>query len=420
MQMGANIERALNDAEQEVYRMRPNELQGVPFNMNSGKQMNQVLFGEFGIKPIGQKGKSGDYSTKADNLEIWAAEGHAIVRQILRYREMSTLHGTFIVSMGKAINDKGRIHARFNIIGTKTGRLSSAQPNLQNLPNNKEFPIRDCFEATPAHLSNTGKKKKLIVLDFSQIEYRVGAHLAQDHAMIDVYNKYGGDLHSETARSVWELVTPDGRNARDLSLKEVKQHFDTARRDAKSINFGIFYEMGDKTLATEINKKKALGEDKTTKDEATEIINAFKRRFRGVSQFMEWSHDYAINNGFVRTITGRKRHLPDAQLRCRTSEDNRRQSKAMRQAVNSQVQGSAADVMAIAIRNIRREFIERGWWEHAAMITNLVHDELTCEADEDIAEEVFDRLKWNMENAVKLRCDIVAEGNIADTWHAAK
>ena len=262
-----------------------------------------------------------------------------------------------------------------------------------------------------------------MVLDFSQIEYRVGAHLAKDQAMLDVYNKYGGDLHSETARSVWNLETEiDGKkvNARDLPLEKVKEMFSSQRRDAKSINFGIFYEMGANSLADTINKAKGEGEKPTTKEEAAEIIANFKRRFKDVANFIEWSHDFAERNGYVRTITGRRRHLPDAMLVPKNHEEHKRKAAAMRQAVNSQVQGSAADVMAIAMRNIRRKFIELGWWEKNAMITNQVHDELTVECDEDIAEEVFNIVKDIMENSVKLRCEIVAEGAIGNSWWEAK
>lgn len=419
MSIGERIIAEKERARKEVFNLRPGSSKGEEFNTNSTKQLNHVLFTECKIKPIGKKGKSGDYSTKAENLEIWAPQ-YPIAKELLRYRELEKLYGTFIEGMGRAINPNGRIHARLNIIGTRSGRLSSAQPNLQQLPRNSEFPIRDCFEATPIHLSNTGKKKKLVVLDFSQIEYRVGAHLAKDETMLDVYNNQGGDLHSETARSVWDLVTEDGKNARDLTLKEVKDHFNSERTAAKAINFGIFYEMGAKSLASTINKGKKPGEKPTTEKEAQEIIFNFKRRFKGVAQFIEWSHQFAEKNGYVKTLTGRKRHLPDASIHPRNQEENIKKSKAMRQSVNSSVQGGSADVMAIAVRNIRRSLIERGWWKHNAMIVNLVHDECSIECDEDIAQEVFDLAKDEMENAVPLRCKILAEGDIADTWFEAK
>jgi DNA polymerase I len=417
---GTRMKSEIEKAETLIYSLRPGSNKDVPFNINSPKQMNQVLFHECGIKPIGAPGKSGDYSTKSDYLEVWALKGHEIAKAILRFRELDKLYGTYIKGMGGAITEKGRIHCRFNRHGTRTGRLSSSKPNLQNIPNNREFPIREAFQATPAELSVTGKPRKLVVLDFSQIEYRVGAHLAKDEAMLDVYITQGGDLHSETARSVWTLVTEDGRNAMELSLKEVKQYFETQRRDAKAINFGIFYEMGDKSLAAEINKGKKAGEPPTTQKEASEIIANFKRRFKGVAMFLDWSHTFAEKNGFVRTITKRKRHLPMAQIIARTKDDNIKKSKAMRQAVNSQVQGSAADIMGIAMRNIRRKFKELGWWETRAMITNQVHDEISIECDEDIAEEVFTLAKDLMENAVKISCPIVAEGSIGDNWWEAK
>ena len=174
MQIGKKIEEEMQKAETEIFMCRPAPNTGVPFNINSNNQLNEVLFNECKIPPIGAQGKSGLYSTKADYLETYAKKGYQIAKAILRYRELEKLYGTYIKGMGGVITDKGRIHCRFNRIGTRTGRLSSSKPNLQNIPNNKEFPIRDAFEATPAHLSNTGKKKKLVVLDFSQIEYRVG------------------------------------------------------------------------------------------------------------------------------------------------------------------------------------------------------------------------------------------------------
>lgn len=195
--------------------------------------------------------------------------------------------------------------------------------------------------------------------------------------------------------------------------------------------FGIFYEMGGNSLAAEINKGKKASNAKakakgkplepmTTKEEANEIIANFKRRFKGVAQFLEWSHSYAEKNGYVRTVTGRRRHLPNAKLSGRSQDDYKKKSQAFRQATNSQVQGSASDIMGIAMRNIRRRFKELGWWQVNAMITNQVHDEISIECDEDIAQEVYNEAKTIMENAVTISCPLIAEGNIADTWYEAK
>jgi len=421
---GLAMEKELAIAREKLFSLRPKH-PGVEFNLNSTKQLNEVLFEECGIKPIGMLGKSGNYSTNAEVLETLEFQGHEIATAILRFRELDKLHGTYIVSMSKAIHTDGRLYAKLSLGGARTGRLSSSKPNLQNLPTNKEFPVRDAFEKTPTHLSPTGKPRKLVVLDMSQLELRVLAHMSQDPIMVDVYVNQGGDLHSETCRSTFPIEWKDEATGKilkgaEIPLKIVKKHFSELRRASKPVNFGIVYGISDTKLAKGINKEIEDRKNHVTKRDAGEKITKFLNRYRGVSQWIDWEHSFASKHGYVTTITKRKRHLPDAKLSPYSKDTFAKQSGAMRQAQNTPIQGSAGDIMYIAMRNIRTAFIEKGWWGVNAMLVNQVHDELCCDCDEDISQEVFDIMKHHMENAVKLRVPLEAAGTIGDTWFECK
>jgi len=419
---GIDVAAGIIKSKADIYGLRP-KFTGVEFNLNSTKQLNEVLFEECKIKPIGEKGKSGNYSTKAEILETLAGEGNEICKAMLRFRELDKLYGTYIVSMGKAINTDGRLYGRLSLGGARTGRLSSSQPNLQNLPKNTEFPIRDAFEKTPTELSPTGKPRKLVVLDMSQLELRVLAHMSKDEVMHEVYCNQGADLHSETCRSTFPIeLEVDGKLLKgpEIPLKLVKDNFHDLRSAAKPVNFGICYGISGEKLAKKINSEIKDVSQHVTKKEADEKINKFLNRYSSVRQWIDWEHSFAEKNGFVTTILGRRRHLPDARLDRNSRENYGKWSGAMRQAQNSPIQGSAGDIVYIAMRNIRKEFIKRGWWMFNAMLVNQVHDELVCDCDEDIAQEVFDIMKDCMINAVKLRIPLDAEGGIADTWMSAK
>lgn len=405
------------------------------FNPASPKQLNEVLFEKAKIKPMGDKGKNGLYSTKSEYMERWASQGHEVCQMILKIRELKKLQGTYTSSMLKIRNDNGRIYARLNRHGTRTGRLSGSEPNLQNIPHNDEFPIRGAFCAPPVEHSITGKPRKLIVLDYSQIEYRVGAHLTKDPEMIRVY-KNDIDLHSRTAKACWRL---------DCAPEDVPELYPKYRKMAKSVNFGIFYEMGAQALADNINGGLKPGEKRLTKAEAQRIIDNFHEDYKYISAWIDFQHSFAERHGYVKTLTGRRRNLSLASLDPRNFKDTVRKadgttvevpwyklsqqrkkdlmglkSKAFRQSSNTPVQGSASDIMAIAMRNIRRWAIEKGWWGRELMLVLQVHDEIMIECDEDLSQEIYDNVKEIMETAVKLRVPVKAEGHIADTWLEAK
>jgi len=230
----------------------------------------------------------------------------------------------------------------------------------------------------------------------SQVELRVLAHLSRDPVMMDIY-RAGLDLHSETARAVYHL---------DCPLDEVKEKFPLERSRSKAINFGIIYGMGPKSLSQQIN---------SSEDSAKEYIARYFERFKKVENFIKWSQQYAMQYGYVKTPIGRKRYLPGAK-----SSEWRYKGTAMRQAINSQVQGFAADIMSIAMRNIRRRAIEEGIWGGKFMLVIQVHDEILAEVDESIADYAAELVKHEMENALELRIPLVADVSIAKNWKEGK
>lgn len=387
-----------------------------PFNPNSTKDLNKMLFEIRGIKPIGELNKKNEYTTNAACLEIWA-ETDECAALILKYREMIKMYGTYLVGMGGLIRSDSRLHTSFLRHGTRTGRLSSSHPNLQNIPTGDEISIRQVFVAP--------KGKKLVVGDLSQIELRLLAHLSGDTGMVEIYQK-GKDLHSETAKAVFNLKCP---------VDQVKHKFPKERKKGKTVNFAVIYGIGAKRLAHQID---------VTEDEAKVYIQRYFNRFPKVQDFVHKSRMGALKYGYVKTQIGRKRHLPlikfvDEKIRklalSKTSyadmmyvlnhylPQNQIElvGKALRQSVNSKVQGFASDIMAIIMRNIRRKAIEQGIWGKGFMLTMQVHDELIAEVDEDKAEEYAKFVKYEMENAIKgLKVPIISDVQIADNWLEGK
>lgn len=395
-QFGAAIEEEMKKAEEAAYACRPS---GEPFNLNSQKQLNEVLFQEMGIKPYGDPNpKTGLYSTAADYMDRWA-EKHEICRHIQRYKELSKLYGTYIKGMGEKIKEDGRLHTRFRMV--RTGRLGSRDPNLQNIPNNREFPIKQAFVPTD-------ERYAMAVFDFSQIELRMIAHRSKDPTLIKAYQE-GRDIHSETAKICWKL---------DCPVEEVKEKYPEIRDAAKVVNFGLPYGLGVRSLMQGINKTmRALGKPEVTEKEAAEIADNYFQRFRNVKDFIAWSREFGQKNGFVRTLLGRKRHLPDIR-----SKNKKLQAVALNGTVNSQIQGSAADVMNVAMvkiwNKVRRE---KGWTREQFRILLQVHDEIVFECHKELMDEAFALVKHEMENAISgLRVPIVAEGAIVESWDGGK
>jgi len=380
----------LKALEQRIFACRPG---GEEFNIGSQPQLNQVLFKELGIKPLGEKGKSGYYSTKEEYMEVWANK-HEICKLILDYRKLDKLIGTYLTGLSKRIDPDGRIRSNFNRF-ISTGRLSSSRPNLQNIPR----PENDLFGLRSLFIAPEGKT--LIVADYSQIELRILAHFSRDPKLIEAYMN-GEDIHAATAKALFDL--PE-------SVSEVKEKHGELRSIAKNYNFAMVYEAGVKKLAAMTG---------TTESRAKQLREKYFDRFPGIERYQQWMHHRAERDGYVKTLVGRYRHLSAAQLPGKTKKENALKHGAFRQASNTPIQGSAADVISIAMRNINRRLKDEGYSRDEAQIVLQVHDELILEVVEEAAQEVAKLVKSEMENAVKLRVPIVADVGIAPVWSEAK
>lgn len=380
----------LKALEQRIFACRPG---GEEFNIGSQPQLNQVLFKELGIKPLGEKGKSGHYSTKEEYMEVWANK-HEICKLILDYRKLDKLIGTYLIGLSKRIDPDGRIRSNFNRF-ISTGRLSSSRPNLQNIPR----PENDLFGLRSLFIAPEGKT--LIVVDYSQIELRILAHFSRDPKLMEAYMK-GEDIHAATAKALFDLPEP---------VSEVKEKHGELRSIAKNYNFAMVYEAGVKKLAAMTG---------TTESRAKQLREKYFDRFPGIERYQQWMHHRAERDGYVKTLVGRYRHLSAAQLPGKTKKENALKHGAFRQSSNTPIQGSAADVISIAMRNINRRLKDEGYSRDEAQIVLQVHDELILEVVEEAAPEVAKLVASEMENAVKLRVPIVADVGIAPIWSEAK
>lgn len=380
----------LKALEQRIFACRPG---GEEFNIGSQPQLNQVLFKELGIKPLGEKGKSGYYSTKEEYMEVWANK-HEICKLILDYRKLDKLIGTYLTGLSKRIDPDGRIRSDFKRF-ISTGRLSSSRPNLQNIPR----PENDLFGLRSLFIAPEGKT--LIVVDYSQIELRILAHFSRDPKLMEAYMK-GEDIHAATAKALFDLPEP---------VSEVKEKHGELRSIAKNYNFAMVYEAGVKKLAAMTG---------TTESRAKQLREKYFDRFPGIERYQQWMHHRAERDGYVKTLVGRYRHLSAAQLPGKTKKENALKHGAFRQSSNTPIQGSAADVISIAMRNINRRLKDEGYSRDEAQIVLQVHDELILEVVEEAAPEVAKLVASEMENAVKLRVPIVADVGIAPIWSEAK
>ncbi len=370
--IGASLEESLKN----VY-----DLAGCEFNLNSPKQLSDVLFSEDKLNlPHGKKTKSG-YSTNADVLES-LRDKHPIINEILKYRGLQKLKSTYCEGLLKVIDNDGRIHSTLNQTETRTGRISSAEPNLQNIPVRTELgrELRRFFNAKEGYV--------LVDADYSQIELRVLAALANDENMINAFIS-GADIHSITASQV--LGVP---------LNEVTPN---DRRKAKAVNFGIVYGIGAFSLSQDIG---------TSVVEADRYIKGYLANYSGVAAFMENSKISAKEKGYAETYFGRRRYLPELQ------ESNAiRRGFGERVAMNMPIQGTAADIIKIAMIRVYERLKED--FPKAKLIMQ-VHDELIIEAPENEAEKVADLLKETMENACELSVPLTVEVACGKTWYDTK
>ena len=372
------------------------------FNPGSNHQLNTVLFRELGVKPIGEKTKTGQYSVAAEVLtKLIARDDSGVIKTLLRYSALDKLQGTYHIGMQELVDDDGRVRTRYNPT-LKTGRLSSSEPNLMNIPQRTDDGrlIRKAFRAR-------GEDWCLVGADYSQIELRVLAHFSGDAALVEGFRR-GNDPHSITAREIFEL---------DCDVAEVAEAYPQQRSIAKTVNFGVVYGVGAETLMTQIIKATG-GAVVPTIEEAQYYKDALLTSMPGVRDWIRYQERQAKRHGVVRTLIGRPRHVPDAmEYNPKRARDYYR---ALRIAVNTAIQGSAADIISIAKRNIRREFMERGWWRELVHLVLQVHDELLFDAHESVVEEVVPRIRWNMENAVALAVPILAKPSVGATWYDTK
>ena len=356
-------------------------LAGCEFNLNSPKQLSDVLFSEDKLNlPHGKKTKSG-YSTNADVLES-LRDKHPIINEILQYRALQKLKSTYCEGLLKVIDNDGRIHSTLNQTETRTGRISSAEPNLQNIPVRTELgrELRRFFNAKEGYM--------LVDADYSQIELRVLAALAKDENMINAFIS-GADIHSITASQV--LGVP---------LEEVTPN---DRRKAKAVNFGIVYGIGAFSLSNDIG---------TSVVEADRYIKGYLANYSGVASFMEKAKKDAKEKGYAETYFGRRRYLPELL------ESNAiRRGFGERVAMNMPIQGTAADIIKIAMIRVFERLKEE--YPEAKLIMQ-VHDELIIEAPENDAENIAALLKETMENACELSVPLTVEVACGKTWYDTK
>jgi DNA polymerase-1 len=354
-------------------------LSGESFNINSPQQLGRILFDKLAL-PMGKKTKTG-YSTSMEVLTALAPY-HLLPREVLNYRTLTKLKNTYVDTLPRMVNrDTGRIHTSYNQTGTVTGRLSSSEPNLQNIPVRTEEgrEIRRAFVADPGHL--------LISADYSQIELRILGHYSRDQALIDAFHK-GEDVHLRTAAEIFE----------------VEPHEVTAemRRQAKTINFGIIYGMSAFRLARDLGIPQKKGR---------QILERYFDRYGGVRTYMEETPRLGREQGFVTTLLNRKRFLPDLKSR----NHNVRQF-AERTAINTPIQGSAADIIKMAMIRIDAELERKSL---PARMIMQVHDELVLEVEASSARDVSALVQHEMESVASLAVPLVVQVGIGNNWDEA-
>ena len=351
---------------------------GEEFNINSPKQLGEILFGKLGMKG-GKKTKSG-YSTAADVLEK-LAEDHEIVADILNYRTLTKLNSTYAEGLLNYIQADGRIHGEFNQMVTATGRISSTNPNLQNIPVRTELGrrFRTVFVPKPGCV--------FIDADYSQVELRILASLSGDAKLIAAY-KDASDIHAVTASQVFHVP-----------LEEVTPEL---RRNAKAVNFGIVYGISAFGLSEGLS---------ISRSEAKEYIERYFAAYPDVKKYLDGEVAFAHEHGYVKTIFGRRRPVPDIN-----ASNFMRRSFSERVAMNSPIQGSAADIMKKAMNEVNRALRAGGY---ASRIVLQVHDELLIEAPVAEQDAVKALLIDKMQHAVDLAVELVADANVGMNWELA-
>jgi len=367
------LEKDLEKTERKIF-----EKAGEEFNINSPQQLGNILFEKLGI-PSSKKTKTGQYST-AESVLANLANEYEVPGLVLDYRSLSKLKSTYVDALPKLINKHtGRVHTNFNQTVAATGRLSSSNPNLQNIPIRTERGR----EIRKAFVPDSGFK--LMAADYSQVELRVIASIAEDEAMIRAFEN-DEDIHSRTAMEIFgidstENVTPDHR------------------RKAKEVNFGIPYGVSAYGLSSRLG---------ISNSEGKEMIDQYFERFPGIKRYIEDTIDFAKEHGYVKTLMGRRRYIPDIN-----SRNWNVRGFAERTAINMPIQGTAADIIKIAMNNIHSWLLQE---KLKSRMLLQVHDELVFEIHEDEMEQVPDKIKDMMEQAFGLRVPLKVETGLADNW----
>ena len=374
-ELGDDLRARLATLEKQIH-----DAAGEPFNINSTLQLREVLFDKLGL-PVLKKTPKGAPSTDASTLQKLAAE-HPVVDHLLKFRALEKLRSTYVDGLIPLIQDDGRIHCVFNQTGAATGRLSSERPNMQNIPIRTEEgrTIRRAFKAEDGHL--------LVVVDYSQIELRILAHLSEDPGLLEAFGS-GQDIHSATAARVFggdpESVDPD------------------LRRRAKTINFGLLYGMEAYGLAQRLE---------ISTGEAQEHMDAYFAQFPQVREFMDGIVERARDDGYTTTLMGRRRYLPEL-----ASGNFRIRQAGERMALNAPIQGAAADIIKQAMIELDRRLVAEGLETQMLL---QVHDELVFEAPEAEVEAAGAVIRGVMEGVLDLKVPLVVDVAVGSTLGDAK
>jgi DNA polymerase-1 len=375
--MSAEMEKQLADLTNRIYQAA-----GMEFNINSTRQLGEVLFEKLNLPVLKKTRKTGGYSTDQAVLEE-LAQTYELPKLMLEYRQVTKLKSTYVDALPALINPKtGRVHTSYNQTGAATGRLSSSDPNLQNIPIRSELGrlIRGAFVPE--------KGNRMIAADYSQVELRILAHLSEDEVLVSAF-RAGEDIHDRTAREVF-------------SEKELENRAECRRR-AKVINFGIVYGLSAFGLA------QTLG---ISREDAQAFIDAYFKRYSGVRTWLNRTIEEVRRLGYAKTLFGRIRQIPDIN-----SKDNNIRHFAERTAVNSPIQGTAADIIKIAMIRVHQALHER---HLSAKILLQVHDELVLEAPETEVEKTRTLVQQEMEAAANLLVPLKADINVAGNWMEMK
>jgi len=374
------LEKRMAEIEKQVF-----DSVGKPFNLNSTQQLSDMLFNRLGLEPPdrGNKTASGHFSTSAGVLDLLRGK-HPVVDLILEHRELSKIKSTYVDALQAALNSEtGCVHTSYSQIGAVTGRLSSYNPNLQNIPIRTEEGrrIRNGFVA--------GKGNVLLSVDYSQIELRIVAHMAEDEGMLAAF-RADEDIHATTAAAIYG-VKPEA------ITKNMRRH-------AKAINFGLIYGMSvfGLTRTTEL-----------TLAEAETFVKAYFQKFPGIKKYLDGIRKQAAQQGYVETLLGRRRYFPALQSKANVQVKNREE----REAINAPVQGTAADIMKIAMLRIPAALKQAGL---KAKMLLQVHDELVFESPEKELEKTARVIQDVMSNAYPLSIPLSTEARYGKNWGEMK